>query len=77
MRPAEFTRPCEERTLHCLSMQGKNGPCPRTTQLSLSRILQRGDEAQQGVATGNWEKGPSGSPVRELCQSCFGENGEV
>ena len=43
VRPAEFIRPKqtkigpgEGRALHCSGTQGKNGPCPRATQLSLS-----------------------------------------
>lgn len=35
-------------------MQGKNGRCPRATQLRLLKILLGGDGDQQGGAPGSW-----------------------
>ena len=44
-------------------MWGKNGPCSKTTQLSLSTIL-LGARTHQGGASQSWEGGASGCPMR-------------
>ena len=81
VRPAEFIRtnpiviwPHKGRALHRLDVQGQNVPCPRATQLSLSKILP-GAGAQQCEAVWSWVGGASGSSVTGRCQSGLGEGG--